>query len=178
MKIWEDDNQKYIKAMMEKNTTEQNEKLTKRLEEIDFSVLEHIERKETVNERGVFAHTLKKSSDLIIHPVLFCESIDRHVLRSAFHRTDPHVLSLESPCNKKRDHRPFFSIQKIFQKFHLIRCETRICIQRKPSAVPDIIFRIPRQPDLFFRIQHIRSHSPRFSPALTTGKHERCNRRS
>ena len=41
--------------MMEKNTTEQNEKLTKRLEEIDFSVLEHIERKETVNERGVFA---------------------------------------------------------------------------------------------------------------------------
>lgn len=55
MKIWEDDNQKYIKAMMEKNTTEQNEKLTRRLEEIDFSVLEHIERKETVNERGVFA---------------------------------------------------------------------------------------------------------------------------
>ena len=55
MKIWEDDNQKYIKAMMEKNTTGQNEKLTKRLEEIDFSVLEHIERKETVNERGVFA---------------------------------------------------------------------------------------------------------------------------
>ena len=55
MKIWEDDNQKYIKAMMEKKTTEQNEKLTKRLEEIDFSVLEHIERKETVNERGVFA---------------------------------------------------------------------------------------------------------------------------
>lgn len=55
MKIWEDDNQKYIKAMMEKNTTEQNEKLTKRLEEIYFSVLEHIERKETVNERGVFA---------------------------------------------------------------------------------------------------------------------------
>ena len=41
--------------MMEKNTTEQNEKLTKRLEEIDFSVLEHIERKETVNERGVSA---------------------------------------------------------------------------------------------------------------------------
>ena len=55
MKIWEDDNPKYIKAMLEKNTTEQNEKLTKRLEEIDFSVLEHIERKETVNERGVFA---------------------------------------------------------------------------------------------------------------------------
>ena len=30
MKIWEDDNQKYIKAMMEKNTTEQNEKLTEK----------------------------------------------------------------------------------------------------------------------------------------------------
>lgn len=29
MKIWEDDNQKYIKAMMEKNTTEQNGELTK-----------------------------------------------------------------------------------------------------------------------------------------------------
>ena len=55
MKIWKADNQRYIKAMLEKNTTEQNEKLTKRLEEIDFSVLEHIERKETVNERGVFA---------------------------------------------------------------------------------------------------------------------------
>ena len=55
MKIWEDDNQKYIKAMMEKNTTEQNGELTKRLEKIDFSVLEHIERKETINERGVFA---------------------------------------------------------------------------------------------------------------------------
>lgn len=55
MKIWEDDNQKYIKAMMEKNTTEQNGELTKRLEKIDFSVLEHIKRKETVNERGVFA---------------------------------------------------------------------------------------------------------------------------
>ena len=55
MKMWEDDNQKYIKAMMEKNTTEQNGELTKRLEKIDFSVLEHIERKETVNERGVFA---------------------------------------------------------------------------------------------------------------------------
>lgn len=40
---------------MRRYTTEQNEKLTKRLEEIDFSVLEHIERKETVNERGVFA---------------------------------------------------------------------------------------------------------------------------
>ena len=31
MKIWEDDNQKYIKAMMEKNNTENNEKNTKRL---------------------------------------------------------------------------------------------------------------------------------------------------
>ena len=30
MKIWEEDNQKYIMAKMEKNTTEQNENLTKR----------------------------------------------------------------------------------------------------------------------------------------------------
>ena len=31
MKIWEDNNQKYIKAMMEKNTAEQNEELKKRI---------------------------------------------------------------------------------------------------------------------------------------------------
>ena len=55
MKIWEDDKQCYIKAAMEKNTPEENEVLKKRLEEIDWSVLEHIERKETVNERGEFA---------------------------------------------------------------------------------------------------------------------------
>ena len=55
MKIWEDDKQCYIKAAMERNTPEENEVLKKRLEEIDWSVLEHIERKETVNERGEFA---------------------------------------------------------------------------------------------------------------------------
>lgn len=55
MKIWEDDKQCYIKAAMERNTPEENELLKKRLEEIDWSILEHIKRKETVNERGVFA---------------------------------------------------------------------------------------------------------------------------
>lgn len=55
MKIWEDEKQCYIRAAMEKNTAEENEALKKRLEAIDWSVLEHIERKETVNERGVFA---------------------------------------------------------------------------------------------------------------------------
>lgn len=55
MKIWEDEKQCYIRAAMERNTPEENELLKKRLEEIDWSVLEHIERKETLNERGVFA---------------------------------------------------------------------------------------------------------------------------
>lgn len=55
MKIWEDEKQCYIRAAMEKNSAEENELLKKQLEEIDWSVLEHIERKETVNERGVFA---------------------------------------------------------------------------------------------------------------------------
>lgn len=55
MKIWEDEKQCYIRAAMEKNSAEENELLKKRLEEVDWSVLEHIKRKETVNERGVFA---------------------------------------------------------------------------------------------------------------------------
>lgn len=55
MKIWEDEKQCYIRAAMEKNSAEENELLKRQLEEIDWSVLEHIERKETVNERGVFA---------------------------------------------------------------------------------------------------------------------------
>ena len=55
MKIWDDSKQCYIKAVMEKNTPEKNEILKKRLDAIDWSVLEHIKRKETVNERGVFA---------------------------------------------------------------------------------------------------------------------------
>lgn len=55
MKIWEDEKQRYIRAAMEKNSPQENETLKKHLEEIDWSVLEHIERKETVNERGVFA---------------------------------------------------------------------------------------------------------------------------
>ena len=55
MKIWEDEKQVYIRASMERNTPEQNAALKERLEQIDWSILEHIQRKETVNERGVFA---------------------------------------------------------------------------------------------------------------------------
>ena len=55
MKIWEDEKQVYIRAAMERNTPEQNAALKERLEQIDWSILEHIQRKETVNERGVFA---------------------------------------------------------------------------------------------------------------------------
>jgi len=55
MKIWEDEKQCYIRAALEKNTPEGKEALKKRLDAIDWSVLAHIERKETVNERGVFA---------------------------------------------------------------------------------------------------------------------------
>ena len=55
MKIWEDEKQVYIRASMERNAPEQNAALKERLEQIDWSILEHIQRKETVNERGVFA---------------------------------------------------------------------------------------------------------------------------
>lgn len=55
MNIWEDERQCYIKAAMEKNSPEENEVLKERLKKIDWSILEHIERKETINERGVFA---------------------------------------------------------------------------------------------------------------------------
>lgn len=55
MKIWEDEKQCYIKAAMERNSAEENEQLKKDLEKIDWSVLEHIKRKETVNGRGIFA---------------------------------------------------------------------------------------------------------------------------
>ena len=55
MKLWEDERQCYIRAAMEQNTPEENEVLKKRLQEIDWSVFEHVDRKETVNERGVFA---------------------------------------------------------------------------------------------------------------------------
>ncbi len=40
---------------MEKNSEAENEALKAQLDAIDWSVLEQIERKETVNERGVFA---------------------------------------------------------------------------------------------------------------------------
>ena len=48
MKIWEDEKQVYIRASMERNTPEQNAALKERLEQIDWSILEHIQRKETV----------------------------------------------------------------------------------------------------------------------------------
>lgn len=55
MKIWEDEKQIYIRAAMETNTPEENEALKAQLATVDWSVLEHIRRRETVNERGVFA---------------------------------------------------------------------------------------------------------------------------
>lgn len=55
MEIWEEEKQCYIQSAMKKNTPEQNRILKRHLETIDWSVLEHIEKKETVNERGVFA---------------------------------------------------------------------------------------------------------------------------
>lgn len=55
MKIWEEEKQVYIRAAMEQNSAEENEQLKKELDAIDWSVLDHIYRKETVNERGVFA---------------------------------------------------------------------------------------------------------------------------
>lgn len=55
MKIWEDEKQIYIRAAMNRNTKADNEILKQRLDSVDWSVLEQIERKETVNERGVFA---------------------------------------------------------------------------------------------------------------------------
>ena len=45
MKIWEDEKQVYIRAAMERNTPEQNAALKERLEQIDWSILEHIQRK-------------------------------------------------------------------------------------------------------------------------------------
>ena len=41
MKIWEDEKQVYIRASMERNTPEQNAALKERLEQIDWSILEH-----------------------------------------------------------------------------------------------------------------------------------------
>lgn len=55
MYIWEEKQQMYLQSAMERNTPEQNELLKEQLKAIDWSILENIERKETVNERGVFA---------------------------------------------------------------------------------------------------------------------------
>lgn len=53
--IWEDERQIYIQSAMKRNSPEENEVLKKKLEAIDWSVLEHITRKETIHERGTFA---------------------------------------------------------------------------------------------------------------------------
>ena len=55
MNILEDDNQCYLKAAMEACTPQEREELEKKIADIDWSILEHINRKETVNERGIFA---------------------------------------------------------------------------------------------------------------------------
>lgn len=55
MEIWEEEKQFYIRAAMARNNAAENEVLKEKLNAIDWSVLEHIEKKETVNERGVFA---------------------------------------------------------------------------------------------------------------------------
>lgn len=55
MKIYENTNQKHIKAALEMCTAEEQEELKEKLDKIDWSILEHISKKETVNERGVFA---------------------------------------------------------------------------------------------------------------------------
>lgn len=55
MSIFEEKKQCYLQKAMELNSPEENEALKAQLENIDWSILEQIERKSTVNERGVFA---------------------------------------------------------------------------------------------------------------------------
>ena len=55
MKIYEQEKQIYIKKAMERNSAEENEVLRQRLDDIDWTILSNIEKKETVNERGAFA---------------------------------------------------------------------------------------------------------------------------
>ena len=55
MSIFEEKKQCYLQKAMELNSPEENEALKAQLEKIDWSILEQIERKSTVNERGVFA---------------------------------------------------------------------------------------------------------------------------
>lgn len=55
MNILEDKKQVYLRAAMEACTPQEQEILKKNLAGVDWSVLEHIEKKETVNHRGVFA---------------------------------------------------------------------------------------------------------------------------
>ena len=55
MKIYEDEKQCYIKAALELGTPEEKEQLKAKLDAIDWSVLDNLAHKDTVNERGVFA---------------------------------------------------------------------------------------------------------------------------
>ena len=55
MKIVEDRNQCFIQKALSDCNPKEKEVLEKKLDEIDWSILEHIHKKETVNERGVFA---------------------------------------------------------------------------------------------------------------------------
>ena len=55
MNILADEKQIYIKAAMEQCDAAEKQELEQKLTAVDWSILEHIEKKETVNERGVFA---------------------------------------------------------------------------------------------------------------------------
>ena len=55
MKIYENENQKYIKAALAMGTPEEQERLKTKLDAIDWSVLDNLAQLESGHERGVFA---------------------------------------------------------------------------------------------------------------------------
>lgn len=55
MKIWEDEKQYYIRSVMSRNSGQENEELKKNLDNIDWSVLDHIADKDVTGQRGCFA---------------------------------------------------------------------------------------------------------------------------
>lgn len=55
MKIYENENQKYIKAALEMGTAEEQAQLKAKLDAIDWSVLDNLAHLESGHERGVFA---------------------------------------------------------------------------------------------------------------------------
>ena len=55
MKIWEQEKQCYIRAAMEQSSAKEQGQLKEQLDAIDWSFLECVEHKESINERGVFA---------------------------------------------------------------------------------------------------------------------------